>query len=155
MHMASTPNPKKATSVGKNAQETTKQRSPQSPNSPKQGKPQGSIGVGLLLIVIGTSLVGLGTLGYLFYQELVSGSKREVDRSAELQARQIESKLANIRQSADGVAIAAKALAQQPPKPKPIEAYQKLAVEGVQKSEAIAGIGIAQNENLLFVAPKP
>jgi len=153
MHMASTPKNKTATSVGKSALETSK-RSPKSPNPPKQSKPKGSIGLGLLLIVIGTSLIGLGGLGYLFYQELLSGAKREVERSAESQSQKLEAKLANVRQSTNGVAIAAKALAQQPPKPKAVEAYQKPVVEGLQRSEIITGIGIVQNDNLLFTGAK-
>ncbi|WP_126386055.1 methyl-accepting chemotaxis protein [Pseudanabaena sp. ABRG5-3] len=151
--MASTPKTKTATSVGKSAQETSK-RSPKSP-APKQSKPKGSLGLGLLLIAIGTSLIGLGGLGYLFYQELLSSSKREVDRSAESQTQQIAAKLDNVRQSTDGVANAAKALSQQAPKPKTVEQYQKLLLDGVQRSEQVAGIGIVQNENLLFAAPKP
>lgn len=153
MHMASTPKTKTATSVGKSAQETSK-RSPKSP-APKQSKPKGSLGLGLLLIAIGTSLIGLGGLGYLFYQELLSSSKREVDRSAESQTQQIAAKLDNVRQSTDGVANAAKALSQQAPKPKTVEQYQRLLIDGVQRSEQVAGIGIVQNENLLFTAPKP
>jgi methyl-accepting chemotaxis protein PixJ len=153
MHMASTPKTKTATSVGKSAQETSK-RSPKSP-APKQSKPKGSLGLGLLLIAIGTSLIGLGGLGYLFYQELLSSSKREVDRSAESQTQQIAAKLDNVRQSTDGVANAAKALSQQAPKPKAVEQYQRLLIDGVQRSEQVAGIGIVQNENLLFTAPKP
>jgi len=153
MHMASTPKTKTATSVGKSAQENSK-RSPKSP-APKQSKPKGSLGLGLLLIAIGTSLIGLGGLGYLFYQELLSSSKREVDRSAESQTQQIAAKLDNVRQSTDGVANAAKALSQQAPKPKAVEQYQRLLIDGVQRSEQVAGIGIVQNENLLFTAPKP
>ncbi len=158
MHMASTPKTKTATSVGKSAQENSKQRSPKSPKAAKQGsqqgKPKGSIGLGLLLIAIGTSLIGLGGLGYLFYQELLSSSKREVSQSAELQSTQISSNLSSVRQAADGVALNAKALSQQPPKAKTVDQYQKLVIDGVQKSDAIAGIGIAQNENLLFTVPK-
>ncbi|NMF60783.1 methyl-accepting chemotaxis protein [Pseudanabaena yagii] len=157
--MASTPKTKTATSVGKSAQENSKQRSPKSPKAAKQGsqqgKPKGSIGLGLLLIAIGTSLIGLGGLGYLFYQELLSSSKREVSQSAELQSTQIESKLNSVRQAADGVALNAKALSQQAPKPKTVDQYQKLVIDGFPKSEAVAGIGIAQNENLLFTVPKP
>ena len=153
MHMASTPKNKTATSVGKSAQETSK-RSPKSPNPPKQSKPKSSIGLGLLLIVIGTSLIGLGGLGYLFYQELLGGAKREVERSAESQSQKLEAKLANVRQSTSGVAIAVRALAQQPPKPKAVEAYQRLVAEGLQRSETIAGIGIVQNDNLLFTGAK-
>ena len=147
--MASTPNNKQATSSDKGDQ------SARSPKAPKQSKPRGSMGLSLLLIAIGTSLIGLGGLGYLFYQELISSSKREVDRSAEAQTRQIENKLANVRLSVDGAASAARALSQQQPKPKSVDPYQKLIVEGLQKSELIAGMGIAQNENMLFLTAKP
>ena len=147
--MASTPNKKRATSSDKGDQ------SARSPKAPKQSKPRSSMGLNLLLIAIGTSLIGLGGLGYFFYQELISSSKREVDRSAEAQTRQIENKLANMRLSVDGAASAARALSQQQPKPKSVDPYQKLIVEGLQKSELIAGMGIAQNENMLFLTAKP
>lgn len=153
--MASTPNKKHATPVGKNVKSSSKRSPKPQQNPPKQSKPKGSMGLGLLLTVIGTSLIGLGGLGYLVYQELLGSSKREVDRSAEAQTRQIEKKLANVQQSVDGVANIARLVSQQQPKPKGGEPYQKLLVEGLQKSELIAGIGIAQNENMLFTAGKP
>jgi twitching motility protein PilJ len=153
--MASTPNKKQATSLGKSDSSRSPNRSPQASNSSKSSKPKSSMGLDLLLIAIGTSLIGLGVLGYLFYQELLGSSKREIDRSAESQSRQIESNLANVRQSVDGVASAARTLSQQPPKPKTVELYQKLLIEGLQKSELVSGMGIAQNENTLFTAAKP
>ena len=153
MHMASKTKNKTAPSIGKIAQETPR-RTPKSPKPTRQNKPKGSIGLGLLLIVIGTSLIGSGGLGYLFYQELLGGAKREVDLSSEAQSQQLEAKLANMRQATTGLVIATKALAQQSPKPKTIDGYQKLVVEGLQRSETIVGIGIAQNDNLLFTAPK-
>ncbi len=159
MHMASTPKSKTATSVGKSAQKNPKQHSPKTPKSAKQGhqvgKPKGTMGLSLLLIAIGTSLIGLGGLGYLFYQELLSSSQREMSQSAELQSNQIESKLNSVRQSADAVALNVKALFQQTPKQKTVDRYQKLVIDGVQKSDLVAGIGIVQNENLLFTVPKP
>ena len=154
MRMASTPNKKSAPSVGKSNKSSNRSQPPQS-KSPDKKKSQGSMGLGLLMIAIGTSLVGLGGLGYLFYQELLSSSQREVDRASEAQTRQIEGKFANVRQSAESVANTAKALALQAPKPKTAEPYQKLVLDSFQNSEAIAGMGIVQNENQLFVSPKP
>ena len=154
MRMASTPNKKSAPSVGKSNKSSNRSQPPQS-KSPDKKKAQGSMGLGLLMIAIGTSLVGLGGLGYLFYQELLSSSQREVDRASEAQTRQIEGKFANVRQSAESVANTAKALALQAPKPKTAEPYQKLVLDSFQNSEAIAGMGIVQNENQLFVSPKP
>jgi twitching motility protein PilJ len=153
MRMASTPNNTSVTSVGK-SNKSPKGSEPQS-KAQVQKKSQSSMGLGLLMIAIGTSLVGLGGLGYLFYQELLGSSQREVDRASESQARQIEGKLANVSQSVEAVANTAKALGLQTPKPKTAEPYQKLVLESLQSSEAIAGMGIVQNENLLFVSPKP
>ena len=153
--MASTPNKKNTTPVGKTAKNSSKRSPKPQQNAPKQSKSLGSMGLGLLLTAIGTSLIGLGVLGYLVYQELLGSAKREVDRSAEAQTRQIERKLANVQQSVDGVANASRLVSQQQPKPKGGEPYQKLLVEGLQKSEPIAGVGIAQNENMLFTAAKP
>ena len=153
--MASTPNKKHATPVGKNATNSSKRSPEPQQKAPKQSKSLGSMGLGLLLTAIGTSLIGLGVLGYLVYQELLGSAKREVDRSAEPQTRQIERKLANVQQSVDGVANASRIVSQQQPKPKGGEPYQKLLVEALQKSEPIAGMGIAQNENMLFTAGKP
>ena len=149
MRMTGTPSKNRTNSVDK-----SDKRSPLS-NSRKSTKPKGSMGLDLLLIAIGTSLIGLGGLGYLFYQELIGSSKREVDRSAEAQARQIESKFTNVRQTVGGVASAARTLSQQQPRLKTLEAYQKLEVEGLQKAESLAGIGITQNENMLFPTAKP
>ena len=100
------------------------------------------MGLSLLLIAIGTSLLGLGGLGYLFYQELLSSSQREMSQSAELQSTQIESKLNSVRQSADTVALNIKALFQQTPKQKTVDRYQKLVIDGVQKSDLVAGMVI-------------
>ncbi len=113
------------------------------------------MGLGLLMIAIGTSLIGLGGLGYLVYQELLSSARREVDRSAEAQTRQIETKLTDIRQSVDGVASGARVLLQQQPKPKTAAPYQKLVVEAVQNAAPVAGMGIASNGALLFPPAKP
>ena len=148
--MASTPKKNRATSLGNNDQAS----STRSSSVPKLNKPKSSMGLGLLLIAIGTSLIGLGGLGYLFYQELLSSSRREVDHSAEAQTRQIESKLADVQRSVDGVATAAKTLTQQQPKPK-AEAYQRLLVDGLHRNNSIAGMGIASSGSLLFPPAKP
>ena len=154
MRMASTPNKTSVTSVNKSSKSPKRSPQPQSKAQDKK-KSQSSMGLGLLMIAIGTSLVGLGGLGYLFYQELLGSSQREIDRASESQARQIEGKLANVRQSVEAAANTAKAFGLQTPKPKTAEPYQRLVLESLQSSEAIAGMGIVQNENLLFVSPKP
>jgi methyl-accepting chemotaxis protein PixJ len=153
--MASTPNKNRATSLNKSDQRSQKSSPKSSPKNPKPNKPKGSMGLGLLMIAIGTSLIGLGGLGYLVYQELLSSARREVDRSAEAQTRQIETKFADIRQSVDGVAGGARVLLQQQPKPKTAEPYQKLVVEAVQNAAPVAGMGIASNGALLFPPAKP
>ncbi|MEI6064306.1 MAG: methyl-accepting chemotaxis protein, partial [Pseudanabaena sp. ELA748] len=150
--MASTPKKKQVASLGKKEQS---QRSPKSPIAPKSNKSKSSMGLDLLLIAIGTSLIGLGVLGYLFYQELLSSTRREVDRSAEAQTRQLETKLAKVQQTVDGVASGAKVLSQQQPKPKSSSNYQGLLVDGLQSANTVAGIGISSNNNLLFPNPKP
>ncbi len=113
------------------------------------------MGLGLLLIAIGTSLIGLGGLGYWFYQELLSSTRREVDTSAEVKTRQIEAKLSDVRQAVDEVATGAKILSQMQPKNKGSEPYQSLIVDGLQSKKSIAGMGIASNGNLLFAPAKP
>lgn len=152
--MASTSKKNPATSLGKSNQ-TSPKRSPKSPNAPKPNKPKGSMGLGLLLIAIGASLIGLGGLGYWFYQELLSSARREVDTSAEAQTSQIEAKLSDVRQTVNEVASGAKILSQQPSKPKGYEPYQRLIVDGLQNKKSIAGMGIASNSNLLFTPAKP
>ena len=112
------------------------------------------MGLGLLMIAIGTSLVGLGGLGYLFYQELLSGAKREVEQSNTAQTRKIETNLSNVRQSTNAVASAAKVLVQQPAKPRNADPYQRLLAEAVQGNQAIAGMGISQNAIALFPTPR-
>ncbi|WP_190303542.1 methyl-accepting chemotaxis protein [Pseudanabaena sp. UWO311] len=152
--MASTSKRTPATSSGKSNQASSK-RSPKSPNAPKPNKSRGSMGLGLLLIAIGTSLIGLGGLGYWFYQELLSSARREVDKSAEAQVRQIDARLSDIKSTVDEVAGGAKVLSQQPSKPKGSEPYQRLIVDGLQNKESIVGMGIASNGNLLFTPAKP
>jgi methyl-accepting chemotaxis protein PixJ len=153
MHMASTSKKKTATSSSKSNQASSK-RSPKSPTALKP-KSRGSMGLGLLLIAIGTSLIGLGGLGYWFYQELLSSARREVDTSAEVQTRQIEAKLSDVKKTVDEVASGARIISQQPSKPKVSEPYQRLIVDGLQNNKSIAGIGIASNGNLLFTPAKP
>jgi twitching motility protein PilJ len=152
--MASTSKRTPATSSGKSNQASSK-RSPKSPNAPKPNKSRGSMGLGLLLIAIGTSLIGLGGLGYWFYQELLSSARREVDTSAEAQARQIDARLSDVKTTVDEVAGGAKILSQQPSKPKGYEPYQRLIVDGLQNKKSIAGMGVASNGNLLFAPAKP
>jgi methyl-accepting chemotaxis protein len=153
MHMASTSKNKTATSSGKSNQASSK-KSPKPPTALKP-KSRGSMGLGLLLIAIGTSLIGLGGLGYWFYQELLSSARREVDTTAEAQTRQIEAKLSDVKKTVDEVASGAKILSQQPSKPKVSEPYQRLIVDGLQNKKSIAGMGIASNGNLLFTPAKP
>jgi len=155
--MASTSNKNRATSLGKSNQSS---RSPKSPplsksNKPKGNKPKGSMGLGLLLIAIGTSLIGLGGLGYFVYQELLSSSRREVDRSAEAQTRQLEAKLNNVQQAVDGVASTSTILLQQQPRPKVAAPFQKLIVDSLQNGTSASGMGIASNGNLLFSPANP
>ncbi len=113
------------------------------------------MGLGLLLIAIGTSLIGLGGLGYFVYQELLSSSRREVDRSAEAQTRQLEAKLTNVQQAVDGVASTSTILLQQQPRPKVAAPFQKLIVDSLQNANSVSGMGIASNGNLLFSPAKP
>ena len=154
MHMASTSNKNRATSLGKSDKSSAK-RSPKSPTTSKPNKPKGSMGLGLLLIAIGTSLIGLGGLGYFVYQELLSSSRREVDRSAEAQTRQLEAKLTDVQQTVDEVAIASKILLQQQPRPRVAAPFQKIVVESLQNANSVSGMGIASNGNLLFPPAKP
>ena len=113
------------------------------------------MGLGLLLIAIGTSLIGLGGLGYFVYQELISSSRREVDRSAEAQTRQLEANLTNVQQAVDGVASKSTILLQQQPRPRVAAPFQKIVVESFQNANSVSGMGIASNGNLLFPAAKP
>ena len=113
------------------------------------------MGLGLLLIAIGTSLIGLGGLGYFVYQELLSSSRREVDRSAEAQTRQLEANLTNVQQAVDGVASTSTILLQQQPRPKVAAPFQKLIVDSLQNANSVSGMGIASNGNLLFSPAKP
>jgi methyl-accepting chemotaxis protein len=152
--MASTSKKNPATSLGKSNQAPAK-RAPKSPNAPKPSKPKGSMGLGLLLIAIGTSLIGLGGLGYWFYQELLSSARREVDTSTEARTSQIEAKLSEVRQTVNEVASGAKILSQQPSKSKVSEPFQRLLIDGLQNKKSIAGMGIASNGNLLFTPAKP
>jgi len=65
--MASTSNPQKATSLDKSGKPSPK-RSPDAQKQPRNpSKSKGAMGLGLLLMAIGASLVGLGGLGYLVY----------------------------------------------------------------------------------------
>lgn len=104
------------------------------------------MGLGLILIAISTSLVGLGGLGYFIYQELLSSSKRELEVLATAKSDQIESKVATAKRSVDAVAVRAAAF----PKQRNAAMYQKLLVESLQNSEPSAAMGIFANGNLLI-----
>lgn len=146
--MASTSNPKKATSLDKSGKPSPKR----SPNAQKQpinpSKSKGAMGLGLLLMAIGASLVGLGGLGYLVYQELLGASEREIEQSALAQTQTIAARLNNISRSVDMTAGAARSLWQQS-KPKVATPYQNLLLELFKPDSLVAGAGIVSDGNLL------
>ncbi|MBD2187341.1 PDC sensor domain-containing protein [Pseudanabaena mucicola] len=149
--MASTSNKKQASSSGTKINK----QSPEPPIASTSHKSTGSMGLGLIIIAIGTSLVGLGGLGYLFCQELLSGSQRELEQATSANTLQIETKLANIQQTVQGVASAARVLSQQQPKPTSFVPYQRLVAESLPTATSLVGMGIASSGNLLFPAPRP
>ncbi|NUN66063.1 methyl-accepting chemotaxis protein [Pseudanabaena biceps] len=140
----------RATSLSKGKQ-TSPARSPNAQkNNPKSGKSKSSMGLGLILIAICTSLIGLGGLGYFLYQELVNGAKREAESLAVVKSSQLESKLSNVRQSVDTVIVQAKSL----PKPRTAASYQKTLGATLQSAETIVGMGIVANGNALIPSAK-
>ena len=149
--MASTSNKKQASSSGPK----TNKQLPEPPIASTSHKSTGSMGLGLIIIAIGTSLVGLGGLGYLFYQELLSSSQRELEQTNSANTLQIETKLVNIQQTVQGVASAARVLSQQQPKPTSFVPYQRLVAESLPTATSLVGMGIASSGNLLFPSPRP
>ena len=148
--MASTSKQNQATSLGK-GNKSSSERSPKSPkNNPKSSQSSGSMGLGLILIAISTSLIGLGGLGYFIYQELLASSQRELESSAVSKSSQIESKVAIAKKSVDSVASKAAAF----PKQRNAVMYQKLLVEALQNSEPIAAMGISASGNALIPSAK-
>lgn len=146
--MASTSNPQKATSLDKSGKPSPK-RSPDAQKQPRNpSKSKGAMGLGLLVMAIGASLVGLGGLGYLVYQELLGASGREMEQSALAQTQTIAARLNNISQSVDMTAGAARSLWQQS-KPKVATPYQNLLLELFKPDSLLAGAGIVSDGNLL------
>jgi signal transduction histidine kinase/DNA-binding NarL/FixJ family response regulator len=102
-----------------------------------------SIGSRLFFYVLGSALVGLGSMSYLFYQVLEHKAKEEIQGNLRTQVSSIEGKLASAERSMLSLVAAIKTMDQigvQDP-----NAYEKMVLEVLkQRSSLTMGIGFGQ-----------
>ncbi|MDX2254877.1 MAG: hypothetical protein NW214_05125 [Pseudanabaenaceae cyanobacterium bins.39] len=148
--MASKSTPNRATSLDKASKVSPKK----SPNAGDQSRQKtkvakGSMGLGLLLITVGSALAGLGVLGYFVYQELVSGAQREAGRETAITVQRIESRLTGISQSVNNLTMASALPVQQSAKAKSLEPFQGLIIGGLKDNSQIVGLGVGSTSNIV------
>ncbi len=75
-------------------------------------RPQSGSGlsVKLLLFSFGSAVLGLGGLGFVVYQELLAGARRELQQRVSAQAEALEVKLTSIQQATQSLAVGAQTL---------------------------------------------
>jgi twitching motility protein PilJ len=111
-----------------------------------------SLGKQLLLLVISSTLVGLGTSAYVFYQQLYRAARDEVSQAVTTQALQIEQQLMEVRQAADTVAVGvpilkgARAVSR--------DAYTQLVRVAFDRSPRLLALGLSQEPNQLIPSSK-
>jgi signal transduction histidine kinase/DNA-binding NarL/FixJ family response regulator len=102
-----------------------------------------SIGSRLFFYVLGSALVGLGSMSYLFYQVLENKAKEEIQGNLRTQVSSIEGKLASAEQSMLGLVAAIKTMHQIGVQDS--DAYEKMVLEILkQRSSLTMGIGFGQ-----------
>ena len=116
----------------------------------KQQKSGDSIGGGVIWLVIGTVLLGFGVVGFLVYQELLNGTKRELLQTAQAQAQPILKQFEQVQKNTEN--LASKLQAVQVTKPKSADPYRKAVIDqGSNVISPLLGIGMVSNPaNQLF-----
>ncbi len=141
-----TPTTKKVRSEIDKKSQPSKQVS-QKESQGKNFSKQTSLGSRLLILVVGSALLGLGGLGYFFYQELLKGAKQEIEEKLSSQVNLIESKLNPVQQSVLGLAASGRLLNRQGIKDP--EVYKQLVFEHFKTLNLAIAIGIGQAPNQL------
>ncbi|MEE3716003.1 hypothetical protein V2H45_04490 [Tumidithrix elongata RA019] len=119
----------------------------------KQKRPSsGTIGVKLLVLVLGSTILGLGASGYLYYQELTKSAQQQIEKNLGLQVSDIDGKLAPVQQSALDLAASVKALHAMGIKD--AEIYKKMVFEHFKRLNVAIALGIGQTSNALVTDRK-
>ncbi|CAN1209244.1 hypothetical protein TUMEXPCC7403_03410 [Tumidithrix helvetica PCC 7403] len=118
----------------------------------KQKRSRGTIGTTLLVLVLGSAILGLGTSGYLYYRELTSATQRQIEKNLSLQVSEIEGKLSPTRQSALDLAASVKALHGMGIKDP--EIYKKMVFEHFKRLDFAISLGVGQAPNTLVADRK-
>jgi methyl-accepting chemotaxis protein len=114
----------------------------------KQGRSsRGTIGTKLLVLVLGSTILGLGTSGYLYYQELTNATQRQIEKNLSLQVSEIEGKLSPVQQSAIDLSASVKALHNIGIKDP--EIYKKMVFEHFKRLNFAIALGVGQAPNAL------
>ncbi len=112
-----------------------------------------SLGTRLFVSVLGSSLVGLSALAFLFYQQLSQRAHRDIERQLESQANRVAAQLGQAEQHARALGAAAIALKKQGIKS--VAAYQQLAFNAYLTLPDLAfGIGLGQTPRALVPNPR-
>ena len=82
------------------------------PSADTASKPQGGSGLSakLLLFSFGSAVLGLAGLGFVVYQELLAGARRELEQRVSAQAEALEMRLTSIQQATQSLAVGAQTL---------------------------------------------
>ena len=102
-----------------------------------------SIGARLFVYVLSGTLVGLGSMSYLFYQILENQAKQEIQRHLSIKVKSVEVELTEIQRSTLNLAAAIKTFDEF--KIRDLEAFKKLVFSFYkQKSSLNSGVGASQ-----------
>ncbi|MFN5855744.1 MAG: hypothetical protein ACK456_07575 [Pseudanabaenaceae cyanobacterium] len=132
----------------------TKSKEHPSPRAKPEHKQGESIGSGVVWLVIGAILLGFGSVGFLVYQELLNGAKRELSQTAQAQAQPILKQFEQVRKTTEN--LAGKLQAVQNTKPKTPDPYRKAVIDQANTvTPPLMGLGMFAVPNQLFKGNGP
>ncbi len=106
-----------------------------------------SLGSKLFIYVLGSALLGLAGLSYFFYQELVNGAKRQIEKSLDSKVNLVESELLPVQQSVNSLIASAQFLHRQGVKDP--DNYKQMVFEHFKTLDLAIAIGLGQAPNQL------
>ncbi len=132
----------------------TKSKEHSLPKAKPEHRQGESIGAGVVWLVIGTILLGFGSVGFLVYQELLNGAKRELGQTAQAQAQPILKQFEQVQKTTES--LAGKLQAVQNTKPKTPDPYRKAVIDQANAvTPPLMGLGMFAAPNQLFKGNGP
>jgi methyl-accepting chemotaxis protein len=102
----------------------------------------GGLSAKLLLLTLGSAIIGLGGLAFVVYQELLTTAKRELQQRVSAQAQALEAKLTNIQQATQSLASGAQILFRLGSRTP--QAYEQLLETVSASNSEVLGFGLDQ-----------